>query len=377
MGAAAAEPDNRSFSKGYRMISLVPGASHVSDRVRQALSQAECPPREDAFADLLRRIRLKLLQAFVPGAEAEYTAVLLTGSGVAATEAALLSSVPHGKRAIVLNNGAGGDRLSSILGVHRLGIGEFTFDWGSRPDLEKIRLALRQRPEVHVVAMSHHDVSTGALNPIKEIAEVVDSQNRVFVVESISGLGGHELDIAGAHLYMVAGAPDECIRGVPGVSFVLVRKGFMERMKGYPQRSWYLHLPHYYENEEQGAVPFTPAYPVYAAFEAALEELLEEGVAARIQRYKQAAGFLRKNLAALKLAPALPPESYSHTVTSVRLPDGLSYDTLATRMKDRGYLIAPGLGPFAGKAFRLAHADLRTPGEMEQLVAALKDALAR
>ncbi|MGZ8422597.1 MAG: aminotransferase class V-fold PLP-dependent enzyme, partial [Nitrospira sp.] len=62
------------------------------------------------------------------------------------------------------------------------------------------RLALRQHPEVHAVAMVHHETTTGLINPIKEIAEVVDSQNRVFVVDSVSGLGGEPIDIAGSHI---------------------------------------------------------------------------------------------------------------------------------------------------------------------------------
>jgi 2-aminoethylphosphonate-pyruvate transaminase len=337
------------------MILLNPGPVNVTERVRKALHRPDICHREEEFAELVQGIRQKLLKAFVPGAEHEYSAIVLTGSGTAAVEAALLSSVPHGKRGLILNNGVYGERMSGMLGVHRLGVSELKMEWGTRPDPEKVRLALRQHPEVHVVGMVHHETTTGLINPVKEIAEVVDSQNRVFIVDSVSGLGGEALDVAGPHLYMVAGTAGKCIQGFPGVSFVLVRKGFMERMKGYPKRTWYLHLPYYYEDEERGSIPFTPAVQLYYAFDEALSELLEEGVADRIARYKRASASIRQGLSKLGLQPVLPSEYQSNTITAYHLPPGLTYQTLHDRLKERGYVIYAGQGHLESKIFRVAN----------------------
>jgi 2-aminoethylphosphonate-pyruvate transaminase len=256
---------------------------------------------------------------------------------------------------LVINNGVYGERISSIIGLHRLGVSEFRLDWMARPDPEKLRLALRQHPEVHAVAMVHHETTTGLINPVKEIAEVVDSQNRVFILDAVSALGGEPVDIAGPHIYMVAGTAGKCIQGFPGVSFVLVRKGFMERMKSYPKRSWYLHLPHYYEDQDRGNVPFTPAVQLYYALDEALDELLEEGVANRIQRYRRAAGLIRRRLSELGLKAVLPAQHQSNTITSYYLPQGLSYATLHHRLKEQGYVIYAGQGQLEAKIFRVAN----------------------
>lgn len=357
------------------MILLNPGPVNVTERVRKALLRPDICHRESEFAELLQRIRQKLLTAFVPGAEADYAAIVLAGSGTAAVEAAMLSSVPIGKRGLVINNGVYGERLSAIWGVHRLGVSELKYDWTARPDPERLRLALRQHPEVHAVAMVHHETTTGLINPVKEIAEVVDSQNRVFILDSVSGLAGEAVDLAGPHVYMVAGTAGKCIQGFPGVSFVLVRRGFMERMKAYPKRSWYLHLPHYYESEERGAIPFTPAVQLCYAFEEALDELLEEGVANRIQRYKRAAATIRQGLAALGLKPVLPPEVQSNTITTYHLPAGLSYQTLHDRLKERGYVIYAGQGQLEAKVFRVANMGALAQRDLEGFVAAVKQVL--
>lgn len=337
------------------MILLNPGPVNVSERVRNALHRPDICHREPEFAELLQSIRRKLLAAFVPGAESEYTAIVLTGSGTAAVEAAILSSIPHGKRGLVINNGIYGERLSGMLGIHRLGVAELKSDWTLRPDPEKLRLALRQHPEIHAVAMVHHETTTGLINPVKEIAEVVDSQNRVFIVDSVSGLGGEPLNITGPHIYMVAGTAGKCIQGFPGVAFVLVRKGFMERMQNYPKRSWYLHLPHYYVNQEKGSIPFTPAVQVYYAFDEALNELLEEGVANRIARYKKAAALIRRRLNGLGLKPVLPAEVQSNTITAYHLPTGVTYEMLHGGLKQQDYVIYAGQGQLEQKIFRVAN----------------------
>jgi 2-aminoethylphosphonate-pyruvate transaminase len=357
------------------MILLNPGPVNVSERVRKALLRPDICHRESEFAELLQRIRQKLLTAFVPGAEHEYAAIVLAGSGTAAVEAAMLCAVPVGKRGLVINNGVYGERMSAIWGVHRLGVSELKYDWTVRPDPERLRLALRQHPEVHAVAMVHHETTTGLINPAKEIAEVVDGQNRVFILDSVSGLAGEAVDLAGPHVYMVAGTAGKCIQAFPGVSFVLVRRGFMERMKGYPKRSWYLHLPHYYESEERGVIPFTPPVQLCYALEEAMDELLEEGVANRIQRYQRASAFLRRGLAALGLKPVLPPELQSNTITTYHLPAGLSYQTLHDRLKERGYVIYAGQGPLEARVFRVANMGALTQADLEGFVAAVKQVL--
>lgn len=337
------------------MVLLNPGPVNVSERVRKALLQPDMCHREPECAELIGNIRRKLLQAFVPGHESEYTAILLTGSGTAAVEASVVSCLPLGKRMIVINNGVYGQRLSYMAETQRLGVPELKYEWDTRPDPEKVHLALKQHPEVQAVAMVHHETTVGLINPVHEIAEIVDSMGRVFVVDSVSGLGGELLDIAGPHVYMVAGTSGKCIQAFPGVSFVLVRKGFMDRVLTYPKRSWYLSLANYYEEQERGSVPFTPAVQLYHAFHEALGELLEEGVENRVQRYGRAASAIRQRMEALGIRAMLPKEFQSHSLTAFYLPEDLSYHKLHDGLKDRGFIIYAGQGHLESKIFRVAN----------------------
>ena len=346
------------------MILLNPGPVNVSERVRQALLRPDICHRESEFTELLHGIQVKLLKLFVPGAEADYAAVVMTGSGTAAVESAVMSSLPHGKRMLVLNNGVYGERMSQMVGLHRLGVSELKYDWTTRPDPERLRLALRQHPEVHAVGMVHHETTTGLINPVKEIADVVDSQNRVFILDAVSALAGEPLDIAGSHIYMVAGTSGKCIQGFPGLAFVLVRKGFLERMRGYPRRSIYLHLIQYVDDQGGGTIPFTPAVQVYYAFDEALNELMEEGVAKRIQRYKKVATLIRDRMTKLGVKPVLTPDKQSNTITAYHLPEGLTYQSLHDKLKKQGYVIYAGQGQLESKIFRVANMGALTEAQL-------------
>ena len=359
------------------MILLNPGPVNVSDRVRKALLQPDICHREPEFSELLADIRQKLLKAFVPGEEEAYTAIVLTGSGTAAVEAALMSSMPVGKRAMVISNGVYGQRMSSMILAQRLGTPDLKYDWGVAPDPQTVDLALKQHPEVHTVAMVHHETTLGMINPVKEIAEVVDRHNRVFMLDSVSGLGGEALDIAGSKIYMVAGAAQKCIQGFPGAAFVLVRKGFMERVMKYPKRCWYLNLANYYEEQERGTIPFTPAVQVYYAFREALNELLEEGVENRIRRFQGYAGTIRTRLEEWGVKSVLSPTLRGNTLSAFYLPEGCAYQQLHDELKRFGYVIYAGQGQLEEKIFRVANIGALTDQDIEGFLSAFQTTVSR
>ena len=107
----------------------------------------------------------------------------------------------------------------------------------------------------------------------------------------------------------------------------------------YPKRSWYLNLANYYEEQERGTIPFTPAVQVYYAFREALDELLEEGVENRIHRFKGYAATIRTRLEEWGVKPVLSPALQSNTLTAFYLPEGCAYHCLmivveAIRLRD-------------------------------------------
>jgi 2-aminoethylphosphonate-pyruvate transaminase len=358
-----------------RTILLNPGPVNVSPRVAQALLRGDMCHREPEFSALQSRVRQLLCQAFAP--QDAYTAILLTGSGTAALEAAVASSLPPQRKMLVVNNGVYGARMAQMASIHGFDVVELTFPWTSPPDLGLLDRTLREDPAIAVVCLVHHETTTGLLNPVSAIGGVVREHGRVLLVDSISGLGGEELDLAASHIGLCVGTANKCIQGLPGVSFVLVQSTEMQRMQNFPPRTLYLHLPMLYAHQQGQSTPFTPAIQVLYALDEALQELLEEGVAQRILRYRTAAQLLRDGFESLGLKCLLPADLRSNTITSLELPVGFTYEVLHDALKARGYVIYAGQGELATRAFRVANMGHLSRAQLQGFLAALMEVLTK
>ena len=317
-----------------RTVLLNPGPVNVSPRVAQALLRGDLCHREHEFGVLQSRVRELLGRAFAP--HGDYTAVLLTGSGTAALEAAVASSLHPQRKMLVINNGVYGARIAQMASIHGFDVVELSFPWTIPPDLAQIDRTLRGDAAIEVVSLVHHETTTGLLNPVADIGEITRQHGRVLLVDSISGLGGDEIDLTAADVGLCVGTANKCIQGLPGVSFVLVKHTDMERMQAFPPRTLYLHLPMLYAHQQRESTPFTPAIQALYALDEALQELIEEGVAQRITRYRTAASLLRAGCDSLGLKCLLPPELRSNTITSLELPAGFTYEALHDALKAQG-----------------------------------------
>ena len=356
------------------MILLNPGPVNVSERVRQALQRPDICHRESDFADLIQSIREKLIRAFVPQS-AEYVALLLTGSGTAAMEAAVTSCLAPGRRLLVVKNGVYSQRIATIAAAHKIQTAELPGEWDQRFNVEPIPVALRQNQAIQVVAVVHHETSTGMLNPIKEIGAIAKKAGRFLLVDGVSSLAGEEIDFNACNVGVIAGSSGKCIQGFPGLGFVLVRRDLMEQMVNYERRSVYFHLPTYYKEQEEGAVPFTPAVQLCYAFDEALNELLEEGVANRVARYRKMARIIRNWMRAIRMKFYLREPLWSSTLTAFHLPEGVYYDHLHDLLREQGYIIYAGQSQLADSIFRVANMGALTEANINSFLKAFEEVL--
>jgi 2-aminoethylphosphonate-pyruvate transaminase len=345
------------------MILLNPGPVNVSERVRRALLRPDICHREEEFSELLQGIRKKLLEVFAP--EGFHTAIVLTGSGTAAVEAALSSCLDQDHKLLVINNGVYGERMVRMATAYRMNVVELKFRWQEGLDLSRLDQVLSREPSIQVVAMVHHETTTGMINPVSEVGLLARQHGKRLLVDSVSGLGGETLGLTHNRVDICVGTAGKCIQGFPGVAFVLVRRDEMERIRKIPVRSLYLSLQDHFKDQEQGTVPFTPAVQLYYAFDEALSELLDEGLGQRITRYQEAARLLRDGFKKLRLEFLLPEGLRSNTITSLYLPHGKSYKDLHDDLKSRGYVIYAGQGALQPNIFRVANMGMLKRSDLE------------
>ena len=213
------------------------------------------------------------------------------------------------------------------------------------------------------------------LNPVKEIGAIAKKAGRFLLVDGVSSLGGEELDFNSCNVGLMAGSSGKCIQGFPGVGFVLIRRDLMEQMVTYEQRSVYLHLPTYYRQQEEGSIPFTPAVQLYYAFDEALNELLVEGVANRIARYRKLARLIRNRMRAIRMKFYLREPLWSSTLSAFNLPEGVFYDHLHDLLRERGYVVYAGQAQLAESIFRVANMGALTEANITGFLDAFEEAL--
>ena len=353
-------------------ILLNPGPVNVSPRVQQALLRGDLCHREEEFSDLLVAIRAKLLQAFAPSG---YTAVPVTGSGTLAVEAMVSSALPEGKKLLVINNGVYGERMLHMAEAHRIPAVELRYDWTERPALGQIESTLRADPAIDAVALVHHETTTGLLNLVTEVGAITRRTGRLLLLDAVSSLAAEDLDLIRDGVDLCACTANKCVQGLPGVSFVLVRTDAMTAMQHYPRRSLYLHLPLHWEAQEKRSIPFTPSVQTWYALDAALDELLEETVTKRVKRHYTAAQLLRDGFARLGLKALLPAAHQSNTLTSLLLPEGMTYPRIHDGLKERGFVIYEGQGRLQTGIFRVANMGHLTLDDFRRFLAALEEVL--
>jgi 2-aminoethylphosphonate-pyruvate transaminase len=354
-------------------ILLNPGPANTTPTVREALVMPDLCHREPEFFQMMRRCRERLVR--LAGGDDAWAAVLFTGSGTAAVEAAVCSAVPADRALLIVDNGVYGDRMVRMARAHGLRHSVLRYDNVTPADPADVERVLRDDPSISHVALVHHETTTGLLNPVEEVARVAARWGRRALVDAMSSLFGEPLDLRVDGLDFVVASANKCLGGIPGVSFVLARRPALEALRGREPRSVYLDLLNHYAQQEADNTPFTPAVQVLHAMEQAIEELEREGVTRRIARYAENARVLREGMARLGFEVLVPERARSSILTTFRLPAGLTYDALHDAMKRRGYIIYAGQGDIRTYAFRVSNMGTLTPQDMKGVVDAFAGSL--
>ncbi len=356
------------------MLILSPGPANISERVRRALSVPDIGHRESEFSTLLEDTKSLLLD--ICGVPQGYSCAVLSGSGTTGIEATITSLCDATSGVLILANGVYGDRAAQIARVYGVPHTLESFEWTLPLPLERVEALIAATP-LDTVYLIHHETTTGVLNPLKGVAEIARRHHKWVLVDAVSSIAGEELDLPGWGVDLVIGSANKCIRGVPGVSFVVLSDDLREVISKRRQVAFSTDLVSTLSKEDDGETPFTPPIQTMYALREALLELTEGGLQNRIAGYRGIAKTLRDGLLSLELTFLVLREHLSNTMTSVVLPEGRSYSSLHDPLKDSGYVIYKSQGDLSKTNFRLGTVGVITPEEIDGFLNALGQVLRR
>jgi len=324
--------------KHPRYTLLNPGPVQTTSNVKSALVHYDVCHRDAAFAELMVQLTGKLRRVF--RASAQHTVTMVTGSGTAAMECALSSTVPHDRKILVIDNGAFGERLLEIARLHEMDVVHLRYAWGDLVDPADVERAFDAHPDIAVVAMIHHETSVGLLNPVREVGAICRRRDALLIVDAVSSLGAEDLDVVRDNIDVCYSSANKCLHAISGAAFLCVAPRVWAKIETVKPRSYYLDLKRYRRYmEELAQTPFTPAVSTYFALDVACDELLADGVDARRTDYRRRNQRLRQGLAALGMYPFTRTGRESHSIVTCAVPSGVSFGELYEELKARGYIV--------------------------------------
>ena len=364
-------------------ILLGPGPSPVSQRVLRALSAptlGHLDPQYlaimDSTCDMLRKVLRTANPLTFP----------VSGTGMAGMECVAVNLIEPGDEVLVCINGVFGMRMKDVMERCGATVHAVEATWGETFEPAQIAAALDAHPNIKLVGIVHAETSTGAHQPLEGLADLVHSRNALLVVDAVTSLGGHELATDDWGTDAIYSGTQKCLSCPPGLSPVSFGPRALARLdarKTKPQ-SWYLDvtmLRKYYVGGggAGGGRVYHHTAPInmtYALHEA-LAIVLEEGLEARIDRHARMHQRLRAGLQRLGL-DYIPKRSL-HSLNCIRIPEGADDAGVRRRLlEEYGIEIGAGLGPMAGKAWRIGlmgHGS--TVRNVDLVLAALREIMGR
>jgi 2-aminoethylphosphonate-pyruvate transaminase len=337
-----------------KYLLFTPGPVNVAKNVQMAICKEDICHRETDFDCLLQSIENKLLKLFEIKTIADYRAVVITGSGTAANES-ILSSVVGNKNILILSNGEFGERLFNISKIHNKNTFLLEFAWAESLDLEKIEAYL-QKHQIDIVAMVHHETSSGMLNPLEKIGALVKANSAMFIVDCVSSAGAEVIDMEKCNIAFCSSSSSKAIGSYSGLSFVVGKTEEFEKLKNLPIKTTYLNLYKFYEFiKTLSQTPNTPAIHLFFALEQALINILNEGVSNRYANIRRKADILRQGMLNLGLKFVIDQTKMCSVLTTVYIPSHINVNIFRQKLRNKSIIIYEGKGCFKNRVFQVGN----------------------
>ena len=330
-------------------ILLGPGPSLIPPRVMRAMAAPVLSHLDPDFVPMLEEVRASLQRVF--RADSKAFTIATSGTGTSAMEAAVANAVADGSRGIVIVTGYFGDRLAQIFQRYGSKVRRIDVEWGRAVDPQRLREELK-REGADVIGMVHAETSTGVRNPIKALAAVAREHGALTIVDMVTSLGGHEVDLAGWGVDIAYSCTQKCIGAPSGMAPIAVSGSARERL--IPCRSFYLDLKLLEDYWVGRKYHHTMSTTLIYALREALLMVEEEGLAERQLRHERNHLALVAGIEAMGLS-LLPPEAERlWTLNAVQMPAGVDEAAVRrTMLTTYNIEVGAGLGPLAGKIWRI------------------------
>jgi len=280
-----------------------------------------------------------------------------SGTGSSGMEMLVANLVEDGDEVIAGVNGAFGTRIADCaerMGarVHRL-----EAEWGRIIEPASVEAALKSAKKPKLVAVVHAETSTGAYQPVEEIAALAHRYGALMMMDAVTSLGCVPVEIDKWQIDACYSCTQKGLSAPPGLSPVTFSPRAIDAVnrRQSKSKSWYFDvstIAKYWGPERvyHHTAPITMTYALYEA----LRVVLEEGLEARFERHFANAAAFQAGIKAMGLRLVSQEGHRLPQLTTVGVPDGIDEAKVRAEMLSQFNIeIAAGLGPLRGKIWRV------------------------
>ena len=333
---------------------MIPGPTPVPEKVLEALGRHPIGHRSKDFQDLVE-ITTKNLKWLH---QTENDVLTITGSGTAAMEAGIISTLSKGDKVICGENGKFGQRWVKVAEEFGLEVIKINAEWGTplNPDNFKTILEKDHKKEIKAVILTHSETSTGVINDLKTISSHISKHNTALsIIDCVTSLGACNVPIDEWELDIVASGSQKGYMIPPGLSFVSVSKKAWQASEKSTLPKFYLNLQSYKKSLSSNSNPYTPAVNLFFALDESLKMMKDEGLVKIFQRHQRHKLAVSEAAKTLNLKLFADEKHLSPSVTAIETEE-IDAENFRKIIKNKyDILLAGGQDHLKGKIFRVGH----------------------
>jgi aspartate aminotransferase-like enzyme len=357
-----------------KLTLMIPGPTPVPETVLQAMGRHPIGHRSADFQKIVRRTTEQLQWLH----QTRNDVLVITGSGTAAMEAAIINTLSRGDKVLCGDNGKFGERWVKVAKAYGLDVQVIKAEWGQPLDPEAFRSALEadSGKQIRGVILTHSETSTGVINDLEAIARHVKAHGTALTIaDCVTSLGACNVPMDAWGVDVIGSGSQKGYMMPPGLSFVAMSDKAWAAYERSDLPKFYLDLGKYRKSAKDDSNPFTPAINLYFALEAALTIMQEEGLEAIFARHDR---HRRATQAAMKAIgmPLYAAEGFGSPAITAVAPEGIDAESLRKEVRKRfDILLAGGQDHLKGKVFRIGHLGFVCDRDVLTAVAAIEATL--
>lgn len=350
---------------------FTPGPTMVSPEALLEMAYPLDHHRTPGFKEMFKESTELLSYVF----QTKALPLVLTGSGTAAMEGAIVGCCKPDTKTLVCHSGKFGERWVKILKRFKLPHVELTREYGHGIKAEAVADMFKKNPDIKAVIFVHSETSTCALSDAQGIAKVAREKGALTIVDGITSIGTLPFKMDEWGIDVAVTGSQKALMLPPGLGFAAVSDRAWEVIESHEAPCFYNDFKAYRKSQKEGDVPWTPNNQLVKGLRHTLRLIKAEtmeGIWARSALMAKGTRAACKALG-LSIYAADPVDS----VTGINVPAGVADDTWRKTMRSKyGIHVASGQGELKGKMIRVNHMGYVDAVDTVGLIAAMEWTLA-